>query len=170
MIILTLALAVGVVGVAVQRRRASTAAPSAPAGSTRARPGHQDDLLVTAEDLAELEMSFATAEQEFGHDVGVLLAARLKPMVVRGVPVRSVRSAGVIGSCRVIFADGTVVRARGAKNGDMGLFATALVTTTFSLTEVKSVGDQTELTFAPRGHKGTRQSFHAYAIGLDQPI
>jgi hypothetical protein len=54
------------------------------------------------------------------------LERRLSPLVDRGVPVRHIAAAPCFRACRVRFADGTTVLARGAHPGDVAVLVTAI--------------------------------------------
>ncbi|HEX2705415.1 MAG TPA: hypothetical protein VHM65_06625 [Candidatus Lustribacter sp.] len=137
-------------------------------GGDSREASHPDDsdALLVPDDLAELDAAFAEISAESGVSVSVLLAARLQPLIARKVPIRAIRAASGPRSVRVQFADGTVVRARGTRAGDMGVLAQEVLQHSVRLTALSHETGQTHLVFSgPQ----TRRPIGAIALGLDQP-
>jgi hypothetical protein len=146
------ALVIGAVG-AIRLRRAAT--PVATAASAEGLPP----------DLADLDEAFDRVLAAHSHELGVLLASRLRQLVHRRVPVRAIRQAPGERTVRVCFADGTVVLARGHAPGDFAKVAWALHGRPVRLAGFSSDEAGTHLDF----RWSPDQRIAAVAVGLDQP-
>lgn len=138
--------------------------PTAPAA--RGRPGPMAGPVANAVvDEAELEAIFDRATRDFDGAMLALLTARLRPVVLRGVPVKAVRPAPAPSTARVMFADGTVVIARGYRPGDLGQLSVSVLTQpSVCLVSYSRENDVTRLEFVlSRGRR-----LCAVAVGLDQ--
>jgi len=116
-------------------------------------------------DEAEIDALFVRAAQDFDGALTALMTARLRPVVLRRVPVKAVRPAPAPHTARVLFADGTVVIARGHRPGDLGqLSVGVLLHPPVCLVACRRVNGTTHLEFVL--HHSRRLT--ALAVGLDQ--
>ncbi len=152
-----LALGAGVLG-AIRLRRPQ------PSGAFKAAPAGQAPA-AQARVVEDLDDAFERVCAAHGHEVGILLGARLHQLVLRGVPVRAIRRAPGERAVRVCFADGTVVLARGQVPGDFARIAWAMHGQSVRLAQFHSAeqGLQLDFRWAPD------QRLAAIAVGLDQP-
>ena len=113
----------------------------------------------------DLDAAFDRVCADHGHELGVLLGARLRQLVGRRVPVRAIRRAPGDRAVRVCFADGTVVLARGQAPGDFARIAWAMHGQSVRLVgfHPDEQGLQLDFRWAPD------QRVEAIAVGLDQP-
>ena len=113
----------------------------------------------------EIDAIFASAVLDFDGARAALISARLRQVVLRRVPVKSIRPAPIPRTARVIFADGTVVIARGYRAGDLGMLSVSVLTEPpVVLRSYHRENDATRLVFAVRDDR----RFAAQAVGLDQ--
>ncbi len=174
--VIVLVLLAAVVGTAVLRAVIVGAVPARPGGwlprwarRASAAPARRsgrgpDEPVLSPGDVVELDELFARAHAEHSHEVDVLLAARLQPLVRRSVPVRAIRPAPGPHAVRICFADGTVVLARGHTPGDLGMLAFVLRSHAVRLESCQRDETGTQLVF-----RWTRdRSLGAVAVGLDQ--
>ena len=155
MIALVVGLAAAAAG-ALRRDRV----PAAPAG-----PAESGSVAGAVVDEADLEAIFAQATRDFDGAMLALLTARLRPVVLRRVPVMAVRPAPAPSTARVLFADGTVVIARGYRPGDLGQLSVGVLTQpSVCLVSYSREDHVTRLEF---GLSQDRR-LCAVAVGLDQ--
>lgn len=113
----------------------------------------------------EIDAIFANTVLDFDGARAALISARLRQVMLRRVPVKSVRPAPTPRTARVIFADGTVVIARGYRVGDLGMLSVSVLTDSpVVLRSYHQENDFTRLEFVV--HDDRR--FAAQAVGLDQ--
>lgn len=117
-------------------------------------------------DVADVSAAMDEIAREHGANVSVLVQARLRPLLARGVPVRSIRATGGAGPARICFADGTVIWARGARRGDLLDLLVQVQRRPVRLVDVQPEADLTRVDFVV-GDDPRR--VRAYAVGLDQP-
>jgi hypothetical protein len=93
------------------------------------------------------------------------LQLRLRPLVDRSVPVRYIATTSYVRTCRVRFADGTTVLARGARPGDMAVLVAAMRSRSLPPLACRTDLDGTHLVFA-----GLRRSttLSLVVTGMDQ--
>ncbi len=113
----------------------------------------------------ELEEALDRVWHEHSRGADLLLDARLRLLVDRGVPVRALRPAPGGRAIRVVFGDGTVLLSRGTGQGDFGRLGMALLTQSVRLGGYSRAGGHTTLEF--RWNPDHRLA--AVAVGLDQP-
>ncbi len=128
-------------------------------------PPEQADVIGRA-DIADLDARFAAVAQEHAREIDELLASRLRPLVVRGVPVCRVEPIPFLRAARVSFADGTALVAKGAVPGDLGVLAAALRAHRVRPWSWSSGQTGTRLEL---GWKGDRHRLSLVVTGLDQP-
>ncbi len=75
----------------------------------------------SADDLAEIDAALAQVDREQGAAVDALIRLRLGLVMRRGVPLRRVVTGGEL--LGLLFADGTLVHARGTRLGALGMLA-----------------------------------------------
>ncbi|MEO8829236.1 hypothetical protein [Lapillicoccus sp.] len=154
------------------RRRAPT--ERAPQDATRAQPVRPERPAAQTHQPAvdgdehldvELEEALDRVWHEHSRGADLLLDARLRLLVDRGVPVRALRPAPGGRAIRVVFGDGTVLLSRGTGQGDFGRLALALLTQSVRLGGYSRAEGRTTLEF--RWNPDHRLA--AVAVGLDQP-
>lgn len=135
---------------------------------SRARATQRSPVTVAAGravDEAEIDVLFAQTSHDFDAAMLALLTARLRPVVLRGVPVHAVRPAPAPRTARVLFADGTVVIARGYRPGDLGQLSVGVLTQPpVCLVSYSRENDVTRLEFVISPDR----RLSAVAVGIDQ--
>jgi hypothetical protein len=160
-----LTLAVGAVAAVGWRRRALSDA-NGPQDRPSPRPSWTtDDFSADDVDDAELDEALNRIWAEHASAADALLDARVRQLVLRGVPARAIRRAPGGRSVRVIFADGTVLLCRGTGQGDFGRLGLALLKHSVWLSGYTHEADGTRLEFRWKPD----QRLAAVAVGLDQP-
>lgn len=130
----------------------------------RARQTAGSDLPdLSPQELTELEQGFARVEREESGILETLLAARLRVLVSRGVPLRAMRPAPGEHAARLVFANGTVLICRAERPGDLYALAIRVHREGARLASWGSGPDGTVLRFSwPEG------GADLIALGLDQ--
>ncbi len=134
----------------------------------RRRPQPKDALDVEVlddSDRQELDAAFEQTRAEHAEAVHTLLLARLDTLRARMVPVRRIFRTGEPRVVRLLFADGTVLRMRGGKDGPVAPVAVAATSERIWVGSVAPVEDGVEVEFV--GRYGF--SHRVLAVGLDQP-
>jgi hypothetical protein len=93
------------------------------------------------------------------------LALRLTPLVDKSVPLRHITATSYVRTCRVRFADGTTVLARGARPGDVAVLVAAMRSRSLPPLACRTDLEGTHLVFA-----GLRRSttLTLLVTGMDQ--
>lgn len=161
LVALTLLAGLGALRAARARHSPDPPATSAPAprsgGKVEPMPMHSDDQ-------AELEAMFAAVDEEILDDLQRLLAARMKGVMLRQVPVRVIRASPAPSVARICFSDGTIVLATTHRPGDMVQMAFAMLRTSVTLNafELTEEGPSLRFGWRPDGE------LEVIAVGLDQ--
>jgi len=116
-------------------------------------------------DEYDLDERFAAITAERLDTQGELIAARVTPVVRRGVPVRRVEPVPGLHASRLHFADGTSVLARGEVAGDVAVLAQALQRHRVSAASCVRAHDGIHVQF----EWGARGGVGVVVTGLDQP-
>lgn len=128
---------------------------------------HREDpqLLLSPEDLAELETAAARVAGEFAVSAPEVIAATAARLLRRRVPVRGVSGSALApGVAELRFADGTVVIVRAGHSGDLGRLAVWLVQGTVSLLGFEAAPGRVTLEVAHDGHR-----LRLTTLGVRQP-
>ena len=130
-----------------------------------ARQAVRDEFEAVVREDPELSMLLESITEQSSWSTEQLILSRLRPLVRRRVPVRSVVAAPSLGAVRIRFADGTTVLCRGDRPGDAAVLGAAVmrgsVTVRFAVD-----GAGTRLDFA---WEGSRRPLSVHVAGLDQP-
>lgn len=116
-------------------------------------------------DEYDLDARFASIAAEGLDEQGELIAARVTPVVRRGVPVRWVEPVPGLRASRLHFADGTSVLARGEVAGDVAVLAQALQRHRVAAASCSRAQDGIHVHFV----WGVRKGVGVVVTGLDQP-
>jgi hypothetical protein len=113
-------------------------------------------------DVAEIGARLAAID---GGKPPLGLQLRLRPLVDKSVPLRHIAATSYVRTCRVRFADGTTVLARGARPGDVAVLAAAMRSRSLPPLACRTDLDGTHLVFA-----GLRRSttLSLVVTGMDQ--
>lgn len=113
-------------------------------------------------DVAEMGARLAAVD---GGKPPLGLHLRLSPLVDRSVPVRYIAATSYVRTCRVRFADGTTVLARGARPGDLAVLVVAMRSRSLPPLACRTEPDGTHLVFAGLGRSST---LSLLVTGMDQ--
>lgn len=128
---------------------------------------HRDDLrlLVSPQDLADLQTAAAQVAGEFAVSAPEVIVATTTRLLQRQVPVRGVSGTALApGMAELRFADGTVAVIRAEHPGDFGKLAVWLVQGRVSLLGFDAAPGRVTLELAHAGHR-----LRATALGVRQP-
>jgi hypothetical protein len=160
-----LMLAVAVVAAVRWRRHAPKGDTEKTGTPTRDKASSRRDGLADEEGDPDLDEALDRIWAEHASAADALLDARIRQLVLRGVPARAIRRAPGRRSVRVLFADGTVLLCRGTGQGDFGRLGLALLKHSVWLGDYTRDANGTRLEFRWQPD----QKMAAVAVGLDQP-
>lgn len=128
------------------------------------RPAPEEEFPgLSPAELAELERGFARVERETSGTLETLLAARLRVLVSRGVPLRAMRRAPGEHTARLHFANGTVLIGQAERPGELYALAVQMHREGVQLASWHAGPDGTVLRFSwPQG------GADLLVLGLDQ--
>jgi hypothetical protein len=125
------------------------------------------DTAMDPDERAQLEEALAAVHREHGEPVRRLIASRVVVLKSRGVPLRAVRGADEPPIARLLFANGTVLRARPRRAGEWAPLVVAVTARHHTVViESFTVGED-DVGIVLSGPGGLRQS--ATVVGLDDP-
>lgn len=131
-----------------------------------APPVLDGESVVDPADLADLDARFGGVELLDAGRREALLEARLRPVVQRRVPVRTIEPVPGLHISRLRFADGTAVVVRGFAPGDVGILASVLRRHSVLPGAFSTDARGTHVDF---DWSGGRRTISLLVTGLDQP-
>ncbi len=133
----------------------------------RSRRSGDLDAALHPDEIRMLDEALASVHREHAEPVRRLIASRVVVLKSRGVPLRAVRPAGEPPIARLLFANGTVLRARPLRAGDWAPLVVAVTGRHATVViESYSVGES-DVSIVLSAPGGLRRA--ATVVGLDEP-
>lgn len=125
------------------------------------------DNALDADERRMLEEALAAVQREHGEPVRRLIASRVVVLKSRGVPLRAVRPAGEPPIARLLFANGTVLRARPERAGDWAPVVVAVTGRHHTVVIESYTVGESDVGIVLVAPGGVRRA--ATVVGLDEP-
>ncbi|MBW8172642.1 hypothetical protein K0651_06205 [Ornithinimicrobium sp. Arc0846-15] len=164
--------ALAVIALGVSRSGRDNADQPAPESTQSGKPAAKPsptakpDPSLAATDQAEIDHLFAAVDAEIADKLIELLEVRLRDVIRRQVPVRSIRSSPAPSVARICFSNGVIVLAKTRASGGLIPMAKAMLSTSVTLERY----DRSDEEKPPALHFVWRNGGHVEvtAVGLDQ--